>query len=252
MQARPPSLTERVASELRDDILRGRYQAGDRLPSERELAERFDTHRGAVREALKKLEQLGIAEIRRGGARAAPIEQASLDVVRHLMELESPPDPQLFDQIFEVFGGLFSLAARLAAERADDDQRGRVAEILARLTDRAMPLADEHESIRELSDLFVESSQNMILRLVHRGLHTQIIERIENHQQLLRPPDSDRERLLGALAAAIANGDGDAASNAVYELSLAVRKHAVELLELERTRRVAAGRPEAAAGATRR
>lgn len=228
------SVSDRIEASLRDDILRGRYRAGDRLPSERELAERFGSHRGAVREAFRKLEQLGLAEIRPGGARAAPIEDASLDVVRHLMELEQPPDPVLFDQIFEVFGGLFAHAARLAAERADDRQRARVAEVLERLTERKLPLAEEHALIHELSRLFVEASQNLVFVLVRNGLHTQFVERIENHEALLRPPDAERVPLARALARAMAERDGAAAADAVHEMTLAVRRHAVAILRAAR------------------
>ena len=65
-----PSRTQQIAAELRDEILRGGYRPGDRLPSERDLSQRFEVHRGAVREALKKLEQLGVAVILPGGAKA--------------------------------------------------------------------------------------------------------------------------------------------------------------------------------------
>ena len=54
-----------IAAELRDDILRGHYRSGERLPSERDLAERFGVHRSTVRSAVKRLEQLGIAAERR-------------------------------------------------------------------------------------------------------------------------------------------------------------------------------------------
>lgn len=232
--ATTPSVTDRITAELRDEILRGRYLAGDRLPSERELAERFDTHRGAVREALKKLEQLGIAEIRRGGARAAPIEDASLDIVQHLLELDSPPDPDLFDQVFEMFGGLFSLAARLAAERSSDEQREQARQILDRLMEDELPFAEEHELIHSLSQLFVEASGNMILALVRRGLHTKFIERLDDHETLLRPPSLEREPLLRRVAETIAAGDGPGASNAVFALTQAVRRNAVDLLRAQR------------------
>jgi DNA-binding FadR family transcriptional regulator len=52
---------EEIADSLTRDILVGQYRTGERLPSERDLAARFDANRGAVREAMKKLEQLGIA-----------------------------------------------------------------------------------------------------------------------------------------------------------------------------------------------
>jgi DNA-binding FadR family transcriptional regulator len=87
---KPPPHGERLATELRDEILRGRFRAGERLPSERDLAERFGVHRGAVREALKKLEQLGVAEIRPGGARVLPLTEASLDVVAPHTALQVP------------------------------------------------------------------------------------------------------------------------------------------------------------------
>jgi len=242
MQDKAPSLSDRIAAELRDEILRGRYRAGDRLPSERELAEHFEAHRGAVREALKKVEQLGLAEIRRGGARAVPIEEASLDVVQHLLALEQPPDPELFDQIFEVFGGLFSISARLAAERASDEERARAGAIIDRLLLDDLPLNGEHELIRELSDLFVRASGNMILALVRKGLHTEFLQRIDNHEALLRPPDDERAPLLRRVAAAIAERDGPAAANAVYDLTQAVRRHAVEMLQAERDRQMPARR----------
>ena len=44
-----------IADLLRDEILLGQYRPGERLPSERDLAARFQVNRGAVREAIKTL-----------------------------------------------------------------------------------------------------------------------------------------------------------------------------------------------------
>ena len=93
------SRSQQITAELRDEILRGRFRSGERLPSERDLAERFGVNRGSVREALKKLEQLGLTDIQPGGARVTPIEEASLDVIEYLLELDDPPDPMLVDQV---------------------------------------------------------------------------------------------------------------------------------------------------------
>jgi DNA-binding FadR family transcriptional regulator len=225
---------DRITASLRADILRGRYQAGDRLPSERELAERFDTHRGTVREALKKLEQIGLAEIRPGGVRAAPIEEASLDVVRHLIELEATPDPDVFDQVFEVFGALFSLSARLMAERADEPAMARAQAILDQLMAERLPLADEYALVQELSEVFAGASGNLVLKLVRKGLYTEVIGRIENPETLFRPPETQRDDLLRDLSASLVARDGRAAAEAVFAMSQAVRRNAVALLEAER------------------
>ena len=105
--------TEEVMSVLRREVLEGQYRPGERLPSERDLAARFQTTRGIVRVALKKLEQLGIADVQPGGARVVPVEQASLDVVGHLLALQDPPDPDLVDQVLEVAGALVAASALL-------------------------------------------------------------------------------------------------------------------------------------------
>ena len=235
MDEHPPlSSTERIAADLRNGILRGRYQAGDRLPSERELAERFETHRGAVREALKKLEQLGLADIKPGGARAAPIEEASLDIVTYMIELDEIPDPALVDQMLEAFSGLFSMAGRLAAERADEAQRAQAVEILDRLTEDDLPMADEYTLINALGDLFVEASGNLVMSLMRRSLRTQYLDRIQKQQLIMRPPGNVRAPILTDIKQAIADRDGLACSEAVYALSQALRRNAVAILQARR------------------
>ena len=52
-----PASVERVVRDLREDILRGRLRSGDRLASERDLAERIGVNRGAVREACELIMQ---------------------------------------------------------------------------------------------------------------------------------------------------------------------------------------------------
>lgn len=60
------TVSERVANTLQRDIFAGAIKPGERLPPERELAVSFKANRNAVREALKKLEQLGLVETRHG------------------------------------------------------------------------------------------------------------------------------------------------------------------------------------------
>ena len=60
------TVSERVAASLQRDIFGGTFKPGDRLPPERELATSLNANRNAVREALKRLEQLGLVETRHG------------------------------------------------------------------------------------------------------------------------------------------------------------------------------------------
>jgi DNA-binding FadR family transcriptional regulator len=62
------SLSEAVFDQIRDHIVDGRFGPGARLPGERELATTLGVNRNALREALKRLQQLKLVAIRPGGA----------------------------------------------------------------------------------------------------------------------------------------------------------------------------------------
>lgn len=55
-----------IVSDIRDMIRREKIRPGDRIPSERELAETLQVGRSTLREALRSLELLGLIETRRG------------------------------------------------------------------------------------------------------------------------------------------------------------------------------------------
>jgi len=61
------SAAERVVTQLIDQIRSGNIQAGDKLPTETEIARAFQVSRPIVREALRSLAILGIVESRQGG-----------------------------------------------------------------------------------------------------------------------------------------------------------------------------------------
>ena len=66
------AISESVADQLRDKILRGEVGVGERLPPERELAPAFGTNRNTLREAIRSLEAQGLVTVRQGdGVRVA-------------------------------------------------------------------------------------------------------------------------------------------------------------------------------------
>ena len=62
------SISEQVYIQLRDRILKKVLPVGTELPSERELSETLGVNRGAVREAIKRLQQARLVRVRHGGA----------------------------------------------------------------------------------------------------------------------------------------------------------------------------------------
>jgi GntR family transcriptional repressor for pyruvate dehydrogenase complex len=61
------SLPDQVFDQIASEIINGRYNVDDNLPAERKLVETFGVNRHVVREALKRLEQLGLIRISQGG-----------------------------------------------------------------------------------------------------------------------------------------------------------------------------------------
>jgi GntR family transcriptional repressor for pyruvate dehydrogenase complex len=70
-----------IVEQVRNLIHKRRLRPGQRLPSERELAERFGVSRVTVRDALRSLETMGLVEIRVGAAGGAFITAPSVQVV---------------------------------------------------------------------------------------------------------------------------------------------------------------------------
>lgn len=117
-----------VADALRRTIALGVYVPGDRIPSERELAARLGVARVTLRAAIRVLNAEGLLETSRGrlggsvvadGPARAGIEGLAhgyVGDVREAYEFRLVNEP---------------VAARLAAERASDEQRRRLVEIAA-------------------------------------------------------------------------------------------------------------------------
>lgn len=110
---------ERVAEAILQDIREEKLQPGDRLPSERALADTFGVNRHAVREALRTLEMSGVLRFAKGASGGAFIRENSADGVgqsiKNMIILGRMP---LVD-LMVVRVNLLVQAAELAARRAN-------------------------------------------------------------------------------------------------------------------------------------
>ncbi|MEM7217190.1 MAG: GntR family transcriptional regulator [Pseudomonadota bacterium] len=168
-----------IAEALIEDVLSQRYRVGERLPSERDLATRFEANRGAVREAMKRLEQLGLARIEPGGARVNPLSLASLDVVGYLMARGTLPDAGLIDQILTVFSALTAVAAEGVLRQGSDQDIEALRGAVAPLT-RSDTTPLEHQAARfELMQMIMQQSGNLICQLIARTLFEQFAPSME-------------------------------------------------------------------------
>ena len=202
------SVSDEVFAELRDAILTGRFQPGDALPPERELAASFAVNRHAVREALKRLQEAGFVQVVHGGATTVldVRSSAGLDLLAHLARSGEGLDPLILRDGLEMRRCIGVEASRLAATRATEPARASVVAAAA-----AYGLDDQTDADRAFWLEVVEASGNLAFRLALNSLVQAIDSGPDVMDALLA---ADRADLLAhaPLAAAIAARDSELAA----------------------------------------
>ncbi len=134
--ARSVRAFEDVVRQIRGAIMQGRLRAGDRLPSQRELQDRFGVSRGTILEAIRVLEKTGLVEVRRGTLGGAIVRRLDgTQVGDHLTMLFGQRGLALREMV-EFRVAMESQTAAWAAERAEQenlDELARIRDEVARL-----------------------------------------------------------------------------------------------------------------------
>jgi GntR family transcriptional repressor for pyruvate dehydrogenase complex len=225
-----PSLAQVITKQLRGEILGGRYRPGERLPSERDLAARLGANRGSVREALKRLEQQRLIEIRPGGgARVTPVEEASLDILEHLLVVDGTPDSVLTAHCLDVLELLFTGAVRFAVERGTDEELAQARKLLRVMWDDETDEESYLSALGELTQLIHNASRNLVLQLVRNGIRGLFERRSELAQ--LRLPRTRIGAVSKMLEKALAERNAATAQECARELVRANRERLLKAIE---------------------
>ena len=127
---REPFATE-IARRLVEFILSGQVAPGTRMPSERALAEAFGVGRSAMREALKALSLIGLAEVRQGDG--TYLRKADSALLPELIEWGLLLGEQRTMDLVEARQELEIVIAGLAARRRDEADLVDLRTILTRM-----------------------------------------------------------------------------------------------------------------------
>lgn len=218
-----------VADELRAQIVAGVLSAGERLPTEPELAQMFGVSRSTVREALRVLASQHLVETTRGvqggSFVAEPDPTRLIDDLGGALGLLVMTPRLSVGNLLEARLLLEPAAARLAAERADEETIEAVwfaakAPRDARDPSGFAPHIDFHTTVLMATG---NPMLAMMLQPVSDVLRTRL-ERSRAHDHTLWS-EIDARHL--ALAEAVADGDGDRAEQLM-------RDHLTELGPLYR------------------
>lgn len=166
------SLSDAVFEQLRDQIITGAMKAGSALPSERVLCEMLGINRGALREALKRLEQARLVSVQHGGATKVRDfrQSAGLELLSVLLlKPDGGIDIAVARSIMEMRSALAPDIARLAALRAQESIREALTATVDRM-ENTEDLLTLQELAMEFWDLAVEGSGNIAYRLAFNAL----------------------------------------------------------------------------------
>ena len=132
---RTSRLYEQIVQQIEGSIVKGDLKAGDQLPAERELAQRFGVSRTAVREAVKALREKGLVEAYSG--RGTFITDGTTQAVRQSLDLMAKiGQPEGSTHLAEVRAILEPEIAALAAVRIQEPELTTMREAVA-VMDRA-------------------------------------------------------------------------------------------------------------------
>lgn len=195
-----------VFEQLRSRILTGDLPSGQRLPTERELAEALGVNRASLREALKRLEFLELVEVRHGQGTFVrePSASSALQLVETLLRDAATVTPELMRQLLEFRRDVTLRVVELAAENHTGEQLERARKILER--ERAAG-EDPMKALGvdlELNRLLGEATGNLLYQLVS-NLFTKLVERLGplyyNERRDHARSHETHEQLLEAIAA---------------------------------------------------
>lgn len=161
-----------VFQDLRRAILSGEYKPGERLPGERELAQKYQTNRNTLREAVRRLEHARLVTVRHGqGVTVSDFRKTGtmellppfLENSRDLGEIA-----HLLEDILPARLLVLEFATKLASERAAPQDIARIRDItdlLIAAFERRDPVVIAHGFQRWL-DALIEAGHSVAVRWI--------------------------------------------------------------------------------------
>ncbi|MFF1543199.1 FadR/GntR family transcriptional regulator [Streptomyces sp. NPDC058291] len=204
---------EEALEQILQVVRLGLVPAGERLPAERELAERLGISRVTLREVLKVLQDQGLVEARRGrygGTFVLPRTDAGgEDELRRRVAGTDVEDVLRFREVLEV-----GAAGLCAAHSLSDERAERLRAALARTADA--PLADYRRRDTMLHLTLAELCGSPSLTARYAAVRATVNDLLDCIPLLVRNLEHS-QRQHAALVEAVLDGDADGAREMMRE-----------------------------------
>jgi GntR family transcriptional regulator, transcriptional repressor for pyruvate dehydrogenase complex len=209
-------VVDRLARVIKDQKL----TAGSRLPGEHELVEQLQVSRPVLREALARLQSLGLVDIQRGRGTFVGDTNSLANCVR-LLQSAVTISPQELLLYAELRTAIEIQAARQAAEKATTEDIKILTALLKKLDDEELPYADVLEIDFRFHRKLIEIAGNVLMQNLLEVIYEFVLT------QMVRTTPSQKDNQLGrrlhnAILKAIREHDPDAAESAMRKHMQAV------------------------------
>ncbi len=212
-------ISDQIVSQIEAMIVDGRFEAGQKLPAERELAQQFSVSRQSLREAIQKLEAKGLLERRHGGGTFVT-DSVNESVTTPLFELLAKHPESQFD-LLEFRHALEGISSFYAALRGTDADLDRIEFSINSIMDSQTRAIDEQvQSLVNFYLRIAEASHNVVLLHVVQGMRELLAENIKQNLEVLANNPSVVEQLNQhrlQIAKAIINGQPEQARDACHQ-----------------------------------
>ncbi|SDI21510.1 GntR family transcriptional regulator, transcriptional repressor for pyruvate dehydrogenase complex [Paenibacillus naphthalenovorans] len=170
---RTHKIYEAIAEQIKEQIVSGGLKPGEKLPSTKELSERFQVGRSTVREALSALKAMGLVEIYQGeGSYVRSIESRDVGLPEFDSLLMSK---ETVLELIEARKALEIAGAGMAAEKRTDEDLRKFEAVLKRME---AYLGDEEEG--ERSDI---EFHLILSEATHNSIMVRLIDSISSQMQ---------------------------------------------------------------------
>jgi DNA-binding FadR family transcriptional regulator len=200
-----------VAEQLSNLIQQGNLSAGERLPSERDLAAKFQVSRPTIREAMIALEIAGMVEIRSGSG--VYVMAASIQPALHSEEVPGPLE------VLEARKAIEGETAALAAQHSSPELISALEQELKIMADATTSIEEKEAADQCFHQLIAAASGNSALHTTVNWLWQLRMESTISqsfHERLRKEGSTPLVVDHQAVLQAIADGDSNAARAAMH------------------------------------
>jgi GntR family transcriptional regulator, transcriptional repressor for pyruvate dehydrogenase complex len=212
---RAGTLSEQIATRIRDLLFSGDLAPGDFVGTEASIADAFDVSRMAARDAVRSLAAMGIVRVRAGKQGGVLVADGNLELIADAIAVQSKLARLTRAELMESLIGVEMIGADFAARRATDDDIERMEVALERLMSNPHRNTDFVAASQDFHELLIGASRNRALLMQFRALR-QVIE--PDHVRALNPAVRGRvQESCSKLLALVRAGDNRGARQHMYD-----------------------------------